>query len=45
MCHGHKNDKQTTVINVNVGGQIFRMYDAFFHKGLLNTKPIFSNKD
>ena len=35
-------DDKPTIINVNVGGQIFRMTDKKFKSGLLRDKPFFS---
>ena len=38
--YGNKKDDKTTVININVGGQIFRMFDEKFRSGLLRDKPL-----
>lgn len=34
MCHGKKGEKKT-IVNINVGGQVFRFYDEKFRSGLL----------
>lgn len=43
VCHGNKDDKASTIINVNVGGQVFRMFDAQFRSGLLKDKSLFGD--
>ena len=43
VCHGNKDDNKSTIVNINVGGQIFRMYDTQFRSGLLKDKSLFGD--
>lgn len=42
ICQGVKNNKPS-IVNINVGGQIFRMNDATFRSGLLKNKSFFGD--
>ncbi len=39
--YGNKKEDKNTIININVGGQVFRMFDEQFRSGLLKDPPLF----
>lgn len=45
ICHGNEDDNKSTVVNINVGGQVFRMFDTQFRAGLLKDKGFFGGDD
>jgi len=43
ICHGNDEDNKSTIVNINVGGQVFRMFDSNFRAGLLKDKSFFGD--